>query len=255
MADRDFARLQATVKPDAARASGISGLRTALLVLGILAVVIMGFVGGYWLGSRQGQESAVVAAKARLEAQLQAQQKELQALRKQANKAAAAGEGSPTTDVGELTFYTDLPKQSVKPQPLSQPVSPAGKASSSSVPASPPPSTSPSSPSAAGKGDMMQSIIRRELARKPVGSASPAKGASYYVQVASFRDVAEAAAMQRKLQNIGLASEIRSTDIPGRGTWHRLQVGPYASRDAADAVRIDLGKKMHLKGIVIRGGG
>ena len=136
MADRDFARVQATVKPDDP-VSGVSSLRAFLLVVGMISVVIMSFGSGYWLGGQQGHESAVVAAKARLEAQLQAQTKELQMLRQQArNKAKASANSSPTMEVGDLTFYTDLPKQSVKPQPLSQPVA-SPDMPSSSAPSSP----------------------------------------------------------------------------------------------------------------------
>ena len=80
MADRDFAQLQAAARPPAA---GMSGLHTASLVLGIVAVVIAGFVGGYWLGSRQGHETAESEARARLVAQIQTQKQELAALRRQ----------------------------------------------------------------------------------------------------------------------------------------------------------------------------
>jgi cell division septation protein DedD len=271
VADRDFAQLQATVKPDAPGPAGVSGLRSALLVLGILAVVIMAFIGGYWLGSRQGHDAAQAAARARLQAQLEAQQKELQALRQQAKKdqAKASSDNSPTMEVGDLTFYTDLPKQSVKPQPLAQPLSSPDKPSSPppASPSSPPPSSTASSsapspapapapapPAATGSAKMVQSIIQRELNRTPA-PARPAGGGTYYVQVAAFRDAKDAAGIQQHLQAAGFASRIRRVDLPDRGTWYRLQVGPYASRDAADAARADLAGKQHLNGIVVRDGG
>lgn len=252
MADRDFAHVQATVKPDAP-VSGVSGLRTALLVVGMLIVVTMSFVGGYWLGGQQGHESAaLVAAKDRLEAQLQAQTKELQILRQQArNGAKALADSLPTSEVGDLTFYTDLPKQSVKPQPLSQPVASPEVPSSSSATSSPA-TTSPTGQPAAASSKMVGSIIQRELERKPADASA---AGSYYVQAASFRDVNVAAGMQSKLQAAGFASKIQRADVAGRGTWYRLQVGPYASHEAADAARLVLGKKMHMQGIVIRGGG
>lgn len=260
MADRDFAQLQATVKPDAPGAVAASGLRSTLLVLGILSVVIMAFVGGYWLGSQQGHDSAEAAAKARLQAQLLAQQKELQALRQQAKKARAkaATDISPTTEVGDLTFYTDLPKQPVKPQPLSQPVTspnrPASTAPSPTPSSQPPTTPAPApTPGATGSDKMVASIIQRELDRKPA-APQPAKGVSYYVQVASFRHAKDAAGIQKRLQGAGFTSRIRRAEIAGRGTWYRLQVGPYASRDAADAARVQLGNQQRLKGIVIRDG-
>lgn len=249
MADRDFAQLQATVKPDTPGPVGVSGPRSTLLVLGILSVVIMAFVGGYWLGNQQGHDSTQAAARARLQAQLQAQQKELQALRQQARKARAkaSADNSPNTEVGDLTFYTDLPKQPVKPQPLSQPVTSPGK------PATPPSSAPSPAPAATGSDKMVASIIQRELDRKPTVPQA-AKGATYYVQVASLPDAKDAAGIQKRLQGAGFSSRIRRADIPGRGTWYRLQVGPYASRDAADAARVELANKQRLKGIVIRDG-
>lgn len=258
MADRDFAQLQATVKP-AGSASVMSGLKVVLLVVGIFSVVIMGFVGGYWLGSHQGRESAVVAAKARLQAQLDAQKKELDALRQQAQKNAAKTPGNtpPTMEVGDLTFYTDLPKQSVNPQPLSQPVTPTDTAPPAAQP-QPAPSSQPavspsSSPATNGSDKMVASIIQRELDRKPLAT-NPGGAASFYVQVASFRDTNESATTRQKLQAAGFASRIQKADVPGRGTWYRLQVGPYASRDAASAAQTDLAKRLHMQGIVVRGG-
>jgi DedD protein len=237
--------VQATVKPDES-VPGVSGLRAILLAVGMVSAVIMSFVGGYWLGGQQGHESAVVATKARLEAQLQAQTKELQMLRQQArNKAKALTDISPTTEVGDLTFYTDLPKQSVKPQPLSQPVA------SPEMPSSPATTSLPGQPAAASS-KMVSSIIQRELERKPPDASA---AGSYYVQAASFQDANVAAGMQSKLQAAGFASRIQRADVAGRGTWYRLQVGPYASHEAADAARLALGKKMHMQGIVIRGGG
>jgi cell division septation protein DedD len=275
VADRDFAQLQATVKPDAPGPAGVTGLRSALLVLGILSVVIMAFVGGYWLGSRQGHDAAQAAARARLQAQLEAQQKELQALRQQAKKdqAKAPSDNSPTMEVGDLTFYTDLPKQSVKPQPLAQPLTspdmpsppppaspaspPASSTASSSAPSpapAPKPAPAPAPPAATGSAKMVQSIIQRELNRTPA-PAQPAGGGAYYVQVAAFRNAKDAAGIRQRLQGAGFASRVRRVDLPDRGTWYRLQVGPYASRAAADAARAELASKQHQNGIVVRDGG
>lgn len=276
MADRDFAQLQATARPPAA--TGVSGLRTGLLVFGIVAVVIAGFVGGYWLGSRQGHETAESEAKARLVAQVQEQKQELAALRKQQaeDKARAKAEvgALPNTDVGDLTFYTDLPKQPVKPEPLSQPVAKptmtpaaaaamaaeakakvtkAAKPAAPAVPAAPVPAKPAASAPAAGS-PAVGSVIRHELSGPPADSAA-AVPAGYYVQVASFRDTQAAAPMRSRLAAIGLVSGLRRAEIPGRGTWYRLQVGPYGSPHDANAVRVDIEQKMHIKGLVVHEGG
>ncbi|HXH65498.1 MAG TPA: SPOR domain-containing protein, partial [Mariprofundaceae bacterium] len=124
--------------------------------------------------------------------------------------------------------------------------------SSSASAASSSPQPAPA-PAADGGSKMMRSIIQRELDRKP-SAPPPAGAAAYYVQVASYQDANEAAGVQHRLQGAGFASKIQRADIPGRGTWYRLQVGPYASRDAAGAAQADLGKRLHMQGIVVRGG-
>lgn len=263
MADRDFAHLQATARPPVA---GLSGLRVASLVVGIVVVVIAGFVGGYWLGSRQGHETAESEARARLVAQIQEQKQELAALRKQQaeDKARAKAEvgALPNTDVGDLTFYTDLPKQPVKPEPLSQPVAkpamtPAAAAAATQAekaaakPAAAPSQPKPAAPAPAASGTMVGSVIQRELS----GSAAAKPGPGYYVQVASFRDTQAAAKVQAKLAAVGLDSGLKRVQVPGRGIWYRLRVGPYGSQHDANAVRVDIAQKLHLTGLVVHDGG
>ncbi len=265
MADRDFAQLQTTARPPVA---GMSGLHTASLVLGILAVVIAGFVGGYWLGSRQGHETAESEARARLVAQIQEQKQELAALRRQQaeDKAKAKAEAAvvPNTETGDLTFYTELPKQPVKPEPLSQPVSkpamtPAAaaavaaetKATKPVATAPAPAEAKPAAPAPAPGSPTVHALIQRQLGGSP--TAAPGKG--YFVQVASFRDTQAAAKVQARLKAIGLDSRLRRVQIPGRGIWYRLQVGPYGSQHDADAVRVDIEQKTHIKGLVVHEGG
>jgi cell division protein FtsN len=263
VADRDFAKLQAAARPPVA---GMSRLRTASLVVAIVTVVIGGFVGGYWLGKRQGHETAESEARAALVAQIQEQKQELAVLRRQQaeDKAKAKADVGvlPNTDVGDLTFYTDLPKQPVKPEPLSQPVSKptmtaagtaavaaAAAAAKPAQPAHTPaqPAATPAAP-APGSGKV-QAVIRRALA----GRAAATQG--YYVQVASFRDTQSAARVRAKLTAIGLDSALKPARIPGRGTWYRLQVGPYGSQHDAEAVRIDIEQKMRIKGLIVHEGG
>ena len=98
---------------------------------------------------------------------------------------------------------------------------------------------------------MVHSVIQRELGGTP--AATP--GTGYFVQVASFRDTQAAAKVQERLAAIGLDSGLKRAQIPGRGVWYRLQVGPYGSQHDADAVRVDIEQKTHIKGLVVHEGG
>lgn len=272
-ADRDFAQLQTTARPP--KGVGVPRLRVGLLVLAIVAIVIAGFVGGFEMGRRQGHETAQNEARKELVAQIQAQQKELQLLRQQQSedqaKAKAEANALPSGDVGDLTFYADLPKQPVKPEPLSQPVSkptmaaaPAPQSAPQSVsqpdkkpaaaaPASPAAKAAPSQPAAAAPqgSQMVHAVIQRELAGQ---APAPAAKGAYYVQVASFRDTQEAGRVQHRLTAIGLDSRLKRAAIPGRGVWYRLQAGPYASRHDAEAVRVDIAQKLHMKALLVHDG-
>jgi cell division protein FtsN len=58
-----------------------------------------------------------------------------------------------------------------------------------------------------------------------------------FVQISSHQSDAEArsafTSAQRRFPMLqGQAPNIRTAEIPGRGTWHRLRVGPFSREDA-----------------------
>ncbi len=55
------------------------------------------------------------------------------------------------------------------------------------------------------------------------------------IQVASYRDASNAQREKRKLSRRWRSVYVERTEIPHRGTWYRLRLGPFASRSAADS--------------------
>lgn len=54
---------------------------------------------------------------------------------------------------------------------------------------------------------------------------------SYLLQVGSFTNLDDANKLKVKLATLGFEANIRTTTIPDKGVWHRLNLGPYKSDD------------------------
>ena len=79
---------------------------------------------------------------------------------------------------------------------------------------------------------------------------SPSAGV-FTVQVSSFPTTEEASAFARKLERKGFEPYVTAADIPGRGTWHRVRVGNYDSKDAAEGLRSRLAA-VDVAGLVLK---
>lgn len=74
----------------------------------------------------------------------------------------------------------------------------------------------------------------RETAGTPV--ARPSGPREYRVQVGSFRERKEADRLRAELALRGFESSLRTTDTAS-GTWHRVLLGPFRGRAAAEAAK------------------
>jgi len=87
------------------------------------------------------------------------------------------------------------------------------------------------------------------LTEAPVASST----GSYFVQLGARNDEAAATAafttMQQKYSAVlsGYTPSVQKADIPGKGVWYRLRVGPFSSKADADKVAENL-KTAGLKG-------
>lgn len=74
----------------------------------------------------------------------------------------------------------------------------------------------------------------------PVAGAAPREAAvapstpgAYTIQVAAFRDRASAERLQSRLREINSVAQIHESDSPGQGTWFRLRIEGFDTREAA----------------------
>jgi len=87
------------------------------------------------------------------------------------------------------------------------------------------------------------------LATPPaVIAATP--GQVYAIQVKSFADLEAAGDLARSLKEAGYPAFVVSTTLPDKGEMHRVRIGEYRSRAAAEAAATDLEEKTGLTSFV-----
>lgn len=79
-----------------------------------------------------------------------------------------------------------------------------------------------------------EEIKQREAADKP------AVENAYFLQVGAFKTEEEANNMQAKLALQGFEAQVQTANIPEKGTWHRVRVGPLGDLEQINKVRSDL---------------
>lgn len=85
--------------------------------------------------------------------------------------------------------------------------------------------------------------------------AAPAAGAGheggYQLQVSSFRSRDEADGFANELRTRGHKAYVLEAQVPGRGTWYRVRVGPFATQHAASTYRSSFEVREHVVPFII----
>lgn len=68
----------------------------------------------------------------------------------------------------------------------------------------------------------------------------PAGTEVYYLQAGAFQSENDADNLKAKLALLGIEAVIQTANLPDKGLWHRVRVGPYSNVDEADKVRATL---------------
>ncbi len=66
-------------------------------------------------------------------------------------------------------------------------------------------------------------------------AAATPKG-KYFVQAGSFQSKDDAEKLKAKLAFNGMEASIQTADIPGKGVWHRVRLGPYGEGEAGKTI-------------------
>lgn len=68
----------------------------------------------------------------------------------------------------------------------------------------------------------------------------PAGTEVYYLQAGAFQSESDADNLKAKLALLGIEAVIQTANLPDKGLWHRVRIGPYSNVDEADKVRATL---------------
>ena len=81
--------------------------------------------------------------------------------------------------------------------------------------------------------------------------SKPEKGVSYILQAGSFAGYDEADQLKARLALAGMVAQIQKVTIEGRGTYHRVRLGPYESIEQLDTAARQL-QKLGIKAIRLK---
>jgi len=87
--------------------------------------------------------------------------------------------------------------------------------------------------------------------KKTLPDVKPTPSGTVAVQVASTKEADSAKMLVKKLIRLGYAGFSIKAEIPNRGTWYRVRVGPYRTRAEAEQMSQELSKDK-FEGIIVR---
>ena len=63
---------------------------------------------------------------------------------------------------------------------------------------------------------------------------------TYFLQAGAFQNPADADNLKARLALLGLEASVEPTNLPDKGVWYRIRLGPYANVDEINRVRAQL---------------
>jgi cell division septation protein DedD len=144
----------------------------------------------------------------------------------------------------EFTFYKTLTDKAdrtvsidLKPKPVKEESKPVKQPITAEAPKSIPVSPLPKQPPPAAK-------------KEPVAASSSTK-LRYTVQTASYQERHMAEDEAKRLKRRGFAAFVVSSELPGKGVWHRVRLGSFSNKAAAERLQKSVRDKEGLSTIVV----
>jgi len=224
MAKRDFAKVHSPAKK---KPHGKNGIPAAMAAVSLLLTAVVGFSGGYMTGEQQNAPQKLKSENNELKQKLTEQSKQLDSLNKQLqslnseqHKTQAKPHPNATQQVGDLTFYSSLPKQKVMPAPL---------------------------------GDSASAVAGKTAHRtSPQVHQNASDMAEYRLQLGSYIRRSDAEGFVNRMLKWGLAAQVNEKTVEGVGVRYRVLMGPFNGLAAAEAARSDAREKLHVDGLLLR---
>lgn len=79
-----------------------------------------------------------------------------------------------------------------------------------------------------------------KVTEQEVKNNTTIKQDSYFLQVGAFPNESDADNMKAKLALQGFESVVQSAEVPDKGIWHRVRIGPFTQVEQINKIRSDL---------------
>ncbi|RKI74779.1 SPOR domain-containing protein [Corallococcus sp. AB049A] len=100
-------------------------------------------------------------------------------------------------------------------------------------------------------GGMKEAIARAQaLPAEPPRPSEAVKGGAFTLQLSAFQSRQDADRFAARLRDRGYAPYILAAEVPGKGTWYRVRMGSFASKEAAGRYLTDFKRETQLDAYV-----
>lgn len=93
--------------------------------------------------------------------------------------------------------------------------------------------------------------MAKQVSREEGREVAVGMGGGYQLQVSSFKVASEAETFAAALRRRGHHAYVESAEVMGRGTWHRVRIGPFKSKHSAVLYRQDFEAKERLVTFIV----
>ena len=83
-------------------------------------------------------------------------------------------------------------------------------------------------------------VTEQEIKRKAAESKPSETSENYFLQVGAFQNEQDADNQKAKLALLGLEAIVQTAEIPDKGVWHRVRVGPFSDLEQINKARGEL---------------
>lgn len=134
------------------------------------------------------------------------------------------------------------PAVAVAPKPVKEPSKPSAQETGKVEPAPVPTRTT------AQGGGLKEAIAR--VTQQPPRPTETVKGGAFTLQLSAFQSKAEADKFSGRLRDRGYAPYIVTAEVPKKGTWYRVRMGSFPTKEAAGRYLADFKRETQLEAFV-----
>lgn len=92
--------------------------------------------------------------------------------------------------------------------------------------------------------------LKDAIARATQRPTEAVPGGAFTLQISAFQSRSEAERFAAKLRDRGYAPYIVTAEVPNKGTWYRVRMGSFPSRDAASRYLADFKRETQIQAFV-----